>query len=212
MLPLVVWAAPAAVAAVPTGERPVAPDAEARPRRRAGLVVGVALGGGLGGASGYPNNSLEIGDPNYYSASGWMFGTNETVLLMGALVDYLNFGFWFSHAAFGNGAWRSNGNGGGLRVEAFPLIQLWPRLDGLGLLAQFGIGSANLTSTRPGLPEAEGTQSFIGAGAFYEWAFGRLLGGHFAVGPSLEYDTIFSQPFERHGLVATARVVFYGGP
>jgi hypothetical protein len=39
-----------------------------------------------------------------------------------------------------------------------------------------------------------------------------VLGGHFGVGPSLEYDAIFSRSFEQHGLVASARFVFYGGP
>ena len=55
-------------------------------------------------------------------------------------------------------------------------------------------------------------QSYLGTGAFYEWSFGSLFGGHFGIGPSVEYDAIWSQPFERHGLVASARIVFYGGP
>ena len=60
--------------------------------------------------------------------------------------------------------------------------------------------------------DAESTQSFLGTGAFYEWPFGRLIGGHFAAGPSLEYDAMWSQAFGHEGLVASARLVFYGGP
>ena len=131
---------------------------------------------------------------------------------MGALADYLNFGFWFGSGSFSNGDWHSTGGGGGLRVEAFPFVRLYPRLGGLGLLGQFGIGGANLTSSHPGHTEASGVQSFLGTGVFYEWSFGRFLGGHFGAGPSLEYDAMWSQPFERHGLVANARIVFYGGP
>jgi hypothetical protein len=69
-----------------------------------------------------------------------------------------------------------------------------------------------LTSAALGSEGSAGTQSFIAPGVLYEWSFGKLIGGHFAAGPSLEYDAIFSQSFERHGLVATARFVFYGGP
>jgi hypothetical protein len=203
----------AAAAAVPTGQPPEATDLDAPHALRTGLVIGGSLGAGLGGASGYPNDINQIGDPNYYSASGWMFGTNETLFVLGALTDYLNVGFFFSHAVFRNGDWRSGSSAGGLRLEAFPLALAFPRLAGLGALAQFGVGVGNLTASAvSGAPPAEGTQSFADVGVLYEWAFGHLFGGHFAVGPTLEYEAVWSQPFESHGLVATARAVFYGGP
>jgi hypothetical protein len=212
MLPLVLAATAAAAAAIPTDAPPASPDQDAPAKLRSGIVLGFSLGGGVVGASGYPNASSQIGDPTYYSASGFMTGTGGTFLLMGALADYLNFGFWFGTGTFSNGDWRSTGGGGGLRVELFPFVRVYPRLGGLAFLGQFGIGGANLTSTEPGHTEASGVQSFIGAGAFYEWSFGRFLGGHFGAGPSLEYDAMWSQPFERHGLLANARIVFYGGP
>jgi hypothetical protein len=210
MLSIVLAATAAAATAVPTGDRPVTADLDAPAKVRSGLVLGASLGVGVGAASGYPNDSTKIGDPRYYSASGAMLGTSETVVLMGALADYLTFGFWFNHAAYGAGDFHSTGDAGGLRLEVFPLTVLYPGLAGLGLLGEFGIGQARLTS--PGAPTAEGTQSFVGAGAFYEWRFGRFLGGHFAAGPSLEYDAMWSSPFGRQGLVAAARLVFYGGP
>jgi hypothetical protein len=202
----------AAAAAVPTGTTVSATDLEAPHRLRSGVVVGITLGAGPVGASGYPNESVKIGDPAYYSASGWMLGGSGSLFVLGALTDYLSFGFWYAHAASSNAHWASTGDGGGFRVEAFPLIALLPRFAGLGLVAQFGLGSGSLSSKTPGLPSSEGTQSFIGAGAFYEWAFGHFIGGHFGIGPNLEYDTIWSLPFERHGLVAAARLAFYGGP
>jgi hypothetical protein len=97
-------------------------------------------------------------------------------------------------------------------VEAFPLVTLLPRLQGLGFFSQFGLGSGRLTTKSSGVPDALGTQSFIGVGAFYEWSFAHFLGGHFGVGPGLEYDAVWSRPFEQHGLLATGRFVFYGGP
>ncbi len=212
MVPIVLAATVAPAAAVATGDRPVSADLDAPPTLRSGLVLGGALGVGVGGASGYPNDSTKIGDPRYYSASGALLGTSETVVLMGALADYLNFGFWFNHASYDGGGFHSSGSAGGLRVEVFPFVRLYPRMGGLGLLGQFGIGGANLTSNVPGADAAGGTQSFVAGGAFYEWPFGKLIGGHFAVGPSLEYDAMWSTPFGRQGLVASARLVFYGGP
>lgn len=212
MVPIVLAAPVAAPTAVPTGDRPVTADLDAPPTHRLGLVLGGSFGVAVGGGSGYPNDSIKIGDPRYYSASGAMLGTSEAVVLMGALADYLNFGFWFNHADYGGGGFHSKVSAGGLRVEAFPLVVVYPRLSGLGLLGQFGIGSASMTSSVSGADAAGGTQSLVAAGAFYEWPFGKLMGGHFAVGPSIEYDAMWSTPFEQHGLVASARLVFYGGP
>lgn len=180
---------------------------------RSGLVLGLALGGGVGGASGYPNDINQIGDPSYYSASGWMVGSSYTLFLMGAVTDYLNFGVFFGQASFRNADWRSTGSEGGVRLEAFPLAVVLPKLAGLGALAQFGVGGSKLTATGPAAaPPAQGTQSFGDVGLLYEWAFGYLKHGHFAAGPSLEYEAIWSQSIERHGLVASVRVAFYGGP
>src|SRR5258708_38422560 len=106
---------------------------------------------------------------------------------------------------FRNGHWHSNSKGGALRRGVFPPPGVYPRLSGLGVLAQFGIGGGNLTATAPGLPPAEGTQSFGGVGALYEWSFLHVLGGHFAAGPSLEDDAVWSLPFERPGLVSRGR-------
>jgi len=201
--------APAAAAA-PTGERAESAEPAKAPAYRNGVVFGLALGGGIGRGAGYPNNSQEIGNPSYRSASGWMPGTGGSLLIMGALADYFDFGFMFSQDAFRNGTQRAVQDGLGLRIEAFPFVRLVPRLSVLGFLAQFGLGIGRLST--PGLPQAGGTQSTIGTGALYEWAFGHFLGGHFGAGPELEYDAMFSRPYDQNGLVVLARVVFYGGP
>lgn len=202
----------AGAAAIPTGDKPELSLPAAHSFRN-GIVVGLSLGVGIGRGSGYPNESSRIGDPSYYWASGWMPGTGESLFVMGAFADYLSFGFFYQSALYRNGDFRSGGGGGGLRLEAFPLAVVYPRLAGLGALAEFGIGSANLGSTKVvNVPGAGGTQSFGGVGVFYEWPFGHVLGGHFAAGPSFEYDAIWTQPFDRHGLLASVRVAFYGGP
>jgi hypothetical protein len=213
MLHIVFAAATSATAAaIPTGPVTAADELEAPHRLRSGAVVGFAVGATVFGASGYPNDVTKIGDPAQYAASGFMLGSSETLFVMGALADYLNFGFWYAHAAASNRDFVSSGDGGGLRVEIFPLIGYRPRFAGLGLLGQFGVGIGSLSLAKEHASVSEGTQSFIAAGAFYEWSFGHFLGGHIEVGPSLEYDAIFSLAFERHGLVASARLAFCGGP
>jgi hypothetical protein len=82
----------------------------------------------------------------------------------------------------------------------------------LGLSAQFGVGSAKLMTKLPGhYPSADGVQSFLGLGAFYEWSIAKAIGGHFAGGPSVEYDVITAQSIGRNAFVAGGRFVFYGG-
>jgi hypothetical protein len=213
MLPLVL-AAPqnaAAPVVVATGGEISPVDVSAPPAvHRSGIAVGLSLGAGVGGASGYPNDSEEIHDPTMFSSSGWIPGAGVDIFGMGALTDYLNFGFWFSEDSYRSSGKRANATGIGFRVETFPLVTLYPRLEGLGFFAQFGIGIGKLVT--PSRPDAQGTQSTIGTGVFYEWPLGHLLGGHLGLGPSLEYDALWSVPFEEHGFIASGRVVFYGGP
>jgi hypothetical protein len=205
-------ASQAAAVGVPQGDVTPVTLLPADHRYRSGFAVGLSLGAGLGSASGYPNNSQDIGNPAYYSAGGFMAGGYGQLFVMGALSDYLSFGFWFGHSSLRNADWRSDGNGGGFRIECFPLVGIFPALQGLGILANLGIGSGTLTSTNPSLPQANGTQSFAGAGLFHEWGFAYGHDGHFAFGPALEFDAIWSQPFEQHGVVASARLAYYGGP
>ncbi len=203
----------ATASAVPTGDAvtPVT-DLPSSQRYRGGLVVGLSLGAGLSGASGYPNNSSDIGNYADYSSSGFMFGATESIFIMGALSDYVSFGFMFNHARVKNSDFYANTDGVGFRIEGYPLVGIAPRWQGLGAFAQFGLGTGDLVSKPPNLPEADGTQSFGAAGIFYEWSLGmRPSGAHMGVGPSLEYDAVWSRPYEYHGLVASLRLAFYTG-
>jgi hypothetical protein len=179
---------------------------------RTGIELGLVFGGGVAGSSGYPNNATKIGDYDYYSASGWMAGSNFDLLIMGALADYLSFGFWFGAGNYQNRDWRSIGGGGGFRLEVFPLYTLVPKLKNLGVLGQFGIGSTTLDAKFNSGVSSDGTESFIGTGIFYEASVAKFFGGHASLGPSLEYDVITSRSIERNGLTFNLRAVFYGGP
>ena len=174
--------------------------------------MGLGLGAGLAGSAGYPDDSTKINVPAYYAASGLLEGYGGNLFVMGALTDYLSFGFWGGLGTFRNSDFKSTGYGGGFRLEVFPLISLVPTLKDLALFTQLGIGSTQLNVTHGLYPEANGIQSFIGGGAFYEWKLFSMLKGHVSAGPSFEVDSIFSRSIERHSSTLGARIAFYGGP
>jgi len=184
-----------------------------KPReRRSGLVVGLTSGLSVVSASGFPNSATQMGDPHYYSASGVVRGSSTNLLIMGALADYLNFGFWAGGGTGENDDWKITSGGGGVRAEVFPLFYLVPTLRDLGAFGQFGVGSAKMDAKHGQAHGGDGVQSYIGTGAFYEFRLFNPWGTHFTLAPSLEYQAVFSQPFEQHGVVVGIRVALYGGP
>jgi hypothetical protein len=187
------------------------PDLDKPAERRSGLVIGITYGAGLAGSSGYPNNSNYIGAPGFYASSGWMVGSGGNVLVMGALTDWLNFGFWGGAATFGNGQWHSTGGGGGFRLEIFPVYSLGGAFRDVAVYTQVGIGSTTLAPKDDPSDVRSGVGSFLAAGVLYEFWLAKALGGHFALGPDLQYDSIFSEPMERHGAILGLRFLWYGG-
>ena len=202
----------AQLTATGVGERARRADKDLDARQvRSGLVVALMAGWGVAGASGYPNNSNQIGDPSYYSSSDVMVGSGAGLYVGGALADYLNFGFFFASQAYKSQTWDSRLGGVGIRVETFPLVYAVPTLKNLGAFAQFGIGSAKLDVIAPGYPTASGVESFLGVGVMYEFKIFRLFGGHGVAGPTLEYDTVYSQSIASSAGVLGGRIAFYGG-
>ena len=196
----------------PTGAQDRKADPEMQKRTaRSGLVVALMAGWGISGASGYPNNSNQIGDPEYYSSSDVMAGSGGGLFVGGALADYLNFGIFFVGQSFKSHDWQSRMGGFGFRVETFPLVYAVPTLKNLGAFAQFGIGTEKLDVVAPGYPEASGVQSFIGVGVMYEWKIFSLFGGHAVAGPTLEYDNVFAQSISSGAGILGGRIAFYGG-
>src|SRR5580692_3318526 len=112
--------------------KPVSLDFDKPAQRRSGFVIGLTYGVGIASSSGYPNDQNLIGDPLYYSASGPLFGFGGSGFIMGALSDWLSFGFWFGTETAGDMVPHSTGAGGGLRLELFPLYSLGGALRDLG--------------------------------------------------------------------------------
>ena len=178
--------------------------------RRAGVVLGVAPGIAFAGASGYPNNTRLIGNPEFYSESPLLVGHSTTYFLMGAFTDYASFGPMVNIATFESEKWKSTGLAVGFRAEIFPLIKLVPTLADTSIYGQAGVGSTELRAKGP-FPTADGTQSFAGLGLHHEFRLFRLLGGHFSGGPYVEYNAIFAPSAERHWASVGLRVAWYGG-
>lgn len=178
--------------------------------RRAGLVVALSPGVAFAGSSGYPNDAKLIGNPAFYSESPLLVGTTGTITIMGALTDYLSFGFIINSARFETEKWKSTGTAFGFRAEVFPLVKLFPTLADTAIYGQAGIGGTELQAKGP-YPSADGTSSFLGLGLLHEFRFTTLLGGHLSGGPYLEYNAIFAESAERHWLASGFRLAFYGG-
>lgn len=179
--------------------------------RRAGVVIGVAPGAGVAALTGYPNNPKYIGNPAAYATSGAMIGGDNALMLMGALADMVNFGIWYGASTHENDTWRSDGRGIGFRVEGFPLYGMGGGFRDFGFAGQFGVGFSSLRRKDTGEEVADGAQSFIGFGPFYEWNLGRGMGGHFALGPFAQYNLITARSIDRHSANFGLRLAFYGG-
>jgi hypothetical protein len=182
---------------------------------RSGVVVALLVGAGISGSSGYPNNSSQIGDPNYYSSSDVLAGGGGGLFVGGAFADWINFGFWFTDQRYKSHDWNAHSNGFGFRLELFPFISLPPALvalKGLGAFAQFGIGQAWLDAAHGDYPQAHGAQSFLGIGAQYEFTLCRMLGGHLTAGPTVEYDNVYASAIQSGAGLVGGRLAFYGGP
>jgi hypothetical protein len=204
--------------AIPPPSAP--PQAEQRPadpaqrpvvsERRNGVVLGASVGAGFAGSSGHPNDAKLENDPAYYSESPLLVGWSSSYFLMGALTDYLSFGPLLNIATFESEKWKSTGFGLGFRGEVFPFVKLLPTLADTAAYAQVGFGTTELRAKGP-YPTADGAQSFLGLGVHHEFRLAKLLGGHAAVGPHVEYDLIRSSTVERHWLTVGVRLAWYGG-
>jgi hypothetical protein len=217
VLSVVLFAAPSlaqdAPPQAPAPARAAPEDPTLRPlvaERRNGIVLGIAPGLAAAGSSGYPNNQRLVGNPDFYSESPLLFGQSTTIFVMGALTDYVNFGPMVNIASMSNDKWKSRGFGVGFRVEVFPLIRLVPALADTAVYGMGGVGATELQAQGP-YPSADGTQSFAGIGLHHEFRLFRFLGGHFAGGPYVEYDAIFTTTNERHWGTVGFRFAWYGG-
>jgi hypothetical protein len=198
----------AATELVPASEAAAQPANDAVVNeRRSGFTFGLHVGPALGRAVGYPNEVHKIDRSAYRTSTGLSFGVAGTLWFGGALRD------WFTFAV-GGAATRLASRSPQLqdwavfcRVEAFPVYAAGELWRDVSVYADFGAGSALVFGDESRRGEG-GDMSHVGVGVAYEaWRT-----GHFVIGPTLGYYTLFSQSLESHIGFVALRTSFYGGP
>lgn len=199
-----------ALDAPPSGAAPDASDAEpARPTRRSGFTFGATLGAVVGGAQGYPNELGKIDNSAFYRrASG--FGEGGVIWLGGALADWFTFGLGAEMASFSGSGRSSSGGAFVFHLEAFPLFARGGALRDLGVMADFGTGTASIRDDSGDEIAKSGAQSLVGLGAFWEGL--RVAGDHLALGPFASFHYANSDALARQIGMVGLRTAFYGGP
>jgi hypothetical protein len=177
--------------------------------RRSGFMLGITVGPSVGMAAGYPNDAKKLGREAFYTETGVGFGGGLSLVLGGALSDWLVFGVGLTASSFAEGDVTSAVGAFTFRTEVFPLWALGGKWRELGLGLDAGTGGASIVVTDdPDTKLADaGSASRVGAFAFYEgirlWkiSMGPYLGGNYAWSSTL-----------RHGEIGAGwRTVLYAG-
>ena len=174
--------------------------------RRSDFTAGVTVGMLVGSAAGYPNKIGQLDNPDY-RASTSAIGAGTMIWVGGAMKDWLTLGVGADFSRMKGGDMLASGGGALFRVEAYPLFYRGGPWRDLGFVGNFGLGGMGLaegTDTRAN----GGSMSLVGTGAFWE----GLRAGHFAFGPGLEYQRLFSQSMHVDSAFVAFRVAVYGGP
>lgn len=184
-------------------------DIDVAAKYRDGFTPSATMHTGIAHVAGYPNDARAINNPDFYSSSDLMYGTSFSFHLGYALTDYLTAGFMANIDHFESAHWREHGLGVGLRLDAFPLAPFYPRLADLGIFGEVGVGSSSLDAKVPHYPNSDGTQLYVGAGAFYELTLARIKHGHLALAPELKYTHIDAMSISADSLSAGLRLAYY---
>lgn len=175
--------------------------------RRSDFAIG--FGGGLlaGDARGYPNEIDKLDNPAYFADTGLGAGTGGSLWFGGALKDWFTVGLGFSGGSFTGRGLKASGGAFILHIETFPLFYRGGVWRDLGLFADFGAGSLSVKRGNDTVV-AGGSMSVVGLGALWEvWHF-----GHFAAGPILEVQRLFSPSATQDSALGGMRIAYYGGP
>lgn len=182
-------------------------------RIRSGFVLGISVAGALGASDGYPAD-VKLQTPDYYGSTPLLPGIAGRLLVMGALTDYLNIGFFAARGNFGNGTWSVTSGGGGLRAEVFPLISVcscavptW-LTRGFGIYGEAGVGGVTTQVKAAGtFEDISGIQSHLALGVLQEFFAGR----NFTFAPDLRYEVVTSSSADKNALALGVRIAWYPG-
>lgn len=190
---------------------PAEPDAwqSAPVTRRGGFLLGAALGFGAASVVGFPNDVTKIGYAPYYHATGVCPALTPEVWLGGALTDWLNFGIGFTGSwLFGASAGTARSLAGMFHIEVFPLFYVNDELRDVGVILDFGGGTASLDDDKGEALVDGSAASLVGAGLLWEpLRLPRMRGGPFVMG-----NYVWSETARRPAFFAGWRMSLYTKP
>ena len=176
--------------------------------RRSDFTFGAALGMSIGDATGSPNDISKIDDPTYEASTGATMGGGMSLWVGGALRDWMVFAIGMQGSSLKSPGTEAKGGALFFRVESYPLFWKGGVWENVALTADFGAGGQQLLRGTEVVADG-GSMSFIAVGVSYE-AF--RWGDHVSAGPTLQYQTLFSQSMTTQTGFLGFRMAFYGGP
>jgi hypothetical protein len=175
-------------------------------QRRSDFTIGTSGGLSLGKASGYPNEIDKIDDPAHKSNTKFALGSGGLIWLGVAFNDYVSFGLGMGSVSLKANDREASAGLFAFHLDAYPLFDLDPSLQDLGVFGNFGTGPLKITG---GPEQADGgLLAYVEGGAVYE----RFRLWRIAFGPTVSVIHMWSDSAKLTGALVGARVVFYGGP
>ncbi len=179
---------------------------DAKAKRRSDFTVGTSGGFAFGRASGYPNEIDKIDDRRYRSNTKLGAGSGGLIWLGVAFNDYLSFGLGMGGLSLKGNDREASAGIFAFHVDAYPLFDVHPALQGLGITANLGTGPLQI---KGGPDEADGgLMAYVEGGVVYE----PLRLWRFAFGPSASIVHMWSESARMTGALVGGRLAFYGGP
>lgn len=189
----------------PEGDKPDLLHAP-KTKRRGGFVLGASGMYGTALVAGYPNKVQEIGDPDYRVSMDAPFYSGGSLFIGGAIRDYLTVALALTGGSAKQGGLTLSGGLVGLRIESYPGFALGGAWEDIGLVAEVGAGSTNITDAGSNVVAEGGSMRSLGVGAFWQpWQW-----WHFAFGPGLMFTHQSSDSMHVNAFGLALRSVFYG--
>lgn len=174
---------------------------------RGGFSMSLTPAATLGSSVGTPSDYARRNEPEHEVDTGWLPGYRGTLVLGGTLTNWFTVGVGISVAEVGNGSLSAQSTTFLFHIEAFPLYSMGKTWRDIGVITDFGTGSASVERKGDGTTVANAAPvSTLGLGAFWE----PLTLGPVAAGPSISYQLNRTHWFTQQDISVGARVVFYG--
>jgi hypothetical protein len=183
---------------------------DAPSERRCGFTVGLAAGGILGAASGYPNDALKVEREEFLTDTGFAGGPTGSLWVGVALADWITIGLGGNGGALFSADHRGTFGSIDLHIDVFPAFGAGEAWRELGLMVEGGVGF--LTVTTPEDTDTVLIDSSFGSrvalGAFYE----GIRAWKLSMGPFAAFDYVWSPSASRPGAFVGWRTALYVGP